>query len=104
VLKQANGVCEVCGEPAKLVHHIDGLKDNHDISNLSALCFKCHFAVHHEDGETNKKTSKYIREFGFTLREIRKKLGVSFPTICKWAKDKQKKEWMKRELENCLQG
>ena len=31
VLKNSKGKCDICGKPAKIVHHIDGDKSNHNI-------------------------------------------------------------------------
>jgi len=46
VFKISNGKCVICGEPAKLVHHIDRDKSNHSFINLIALCRYCHRALH----------------------------------------------------------
>ena len=37
VLQRSKGKCEICGAPARLVHHIDGEKNNHSLDNLIAL-------------------------------------------------------------------
>ena len=78
-LKEADGKCEVCGEEAFCIHHIDGSVDNHALENLAVLCKKCHFIMHAGRNEENfsvrPKTSKYIREYGMTLREIANKYG-----------------------------
>ena len=40
-------LCEVCGQRAVDIHHIDGRGKGKDvISNLIALCRKCHYAAH----------------------------------------------------------
>lgn len=60
-LKEANGKCEVCGEEAKYVHHLDESKDNHKMDNLAALCMRCHSILHadrtnlthHKDSDGN---------------------------------------------------
>lgn len=40
-------LCEVCGQRAVDIHHIDGRGKGKDvISNLIALCRKCHNAAH----------------------------------------------------------
>ena len=46
-LIDVNYKCEICHEEAKVVHHIDGTKDNHAVENLKALCHKCHIRVYH---------------------------------------------------------
>ena len=71
-LQEAKGKCEVCGEDAYFVHHLDGSKDNHNLENLAVLCRKCHMILHH--GE-HRKTSKYIRLYGMSLKEMAEKFG-----------------------------
>lgn len=38
--------CEICSKDTKLVHHIDGGRKNHQISNLKVLCRKHHILAH----------------------------------------------------------
>ena len=85
VLSEANGLCEICGKAARIVHHIDESTDNHTLDNLKALCNTCHRAVHQEDmyGEGIRetlprgRTSKYRRKYGLTLEEMTQKYGYS---------------------------
>jgi len=78
-LKEANGKCEACEEEAFCVHHLDGSVDNHSLDNLAVLCKKCHYILHAGRNEENfsvrRKTSKYIREYGMTLKGIANKYG-----------------------------
>lgn len=76
-LKQASGKCEVCNEPAKAIHHIDLCKDNHNLDNLIVLCTNCHHTLHAEEKRVIKKTTKFIRTYGMTLRQIKEKYGGS---------------------------
>ena len=48
-LATTNGRCQSCKEEAGLVHHVDGDKDNHNISNLSPLCRSCHARIHTQE-------------------------------------------------------
>lgn len=48
VLSKANGICEKCGKPARLVHHRDGGRTDHSPENLVALCTRCHGCIHSE--------------------------------------------------------
>jgi len=73
-LKETGGKCEVCGEDAFCIHHIDEQKDNHSLENLAALCYKCHNVFH---ADRKARTSKYIREYGLTLKEMAKEYGGS---------------------------
>ena len=60
-------LCEVCGQRAVDIHHIDGRGKGKDvISNLIALCRKCHNAAHglektylHKDVIHKKKKKVY---------------------------------------------
>ncbi len=95
-LQQVKGRCEVCGEKAHSIHHIDGSKNNHDIDNLAVLCQKCHGTIH--SGRKNK-TSKYIRECGMTLKEIAEKVGACPGTVGKaFRKNGEEKEYFLRKL------
>ncbi len=66
-LDKANHECILCHAPVKIVHHLDLSKDNHELENLVPLCSKCHSYVHRRGA---KKTSKYIREYGYTLKQL----------------------------------
>jgi DNA-binding XRE family transcriptional regulator len=46
IIKKVNYTCEICGKKARYVHHKDGTRYNHDLSNLQALCGSCHRKVH----------------------------------------------------------
>ena len=75
-LQQTKCTCEICGKRAQVVHHIDESLDNHSLDNLMALCSKCHRAIHHPDRVYGvHKTSKYIRLYGATMAQIRKRTG-----------------------------
>lgn len=72
-LKKTKGKCEICGNRAVIVHHIDGSKDNHNLENLIPLCRDCHKPLHSNDDNgklLDSRTSKYVRLYGFTLREL----------------------------------
>lgn len=93
-LKQVNGLCEICKNQAKVIHHIDGSNDNHDVENLIAVCFSCHKVLHSDHDEkrpssTNKNHniytrtySKYKRQYGMTLDEMQEKYGYNTSYLC----------------------
>jgi len=89
-LKLSSGKCEICGDKASLVHHIDGTKENHSQENLAALCVTCHWAVHSTDTRnrnySHTKTTKYVRIFGKTLTELGKEFNVSGGSVLAWIK------------------
>lgn len=58
------GQCNRCSELATVLHHIDLNNSNDDISNLRALCHKCHMTKHTNTNKTLKpKTSPQYRKF-----------------------------------------
>ncbi len=46
--------CEICGGKARYIHHIDETKYNHELSNLMAVCPKCHVKLHPKRGRPKK--------------------------------------------------
>ena len=66
IIERDSGTCQLCGEPAKTVHHIDYDKHNNDPSNLILLCRSCH-------GKTNVRRKQWKRHFE-TLMEKRNAL------------------------------
>jgi hypothetical protein len=81
VMDKNNHVCSSCGGAAKVVHHLDGTKTNHEIENLVPLCHSCHAKMH------KKKTSKFKRSHGLTLELIAELRGVKASTILNWIKN-----------------
>jgi len=75
-LKYTKNKCEICGKPAKIVRHIGDLQD-HSFEKLQAVCNRC-FGT---GMRKRKHTSKYRREFGYTLVDIAKKLDCSIEFI-----------------------
>ena len=74
-LKQTKGKCEICGEKATKIHHIDGSKDNHLLDNLIAMCDQCHWTIH-----TGDQTNKYVKEYGMNLSAMVKRYGGEVKT------------------------
>ena len=60
VLNLRKWKCEICGEKAQQTHHKDGNKANHSLSNLQAVCKKCHQLIH-------KQTEK-VKQLQLALR------------------------------------
>ena len=67
-----NPNCEICGKKATQIHHKDFSKTNHQLNNLQALCRKCHYWIH---SDRRNSTSKYLRKYGITLREMVNRYG-----------------------------
>lgn len=106
VLKISKGKCTICGEPAKLVHHVDGDKSNHIMMNLIALCPICHESLHCDSNgrSVRGRATKYGMIFGMTLREIAHLFGVTPSTIHYWIKHPKKREWLENELKRIGKG
>lgn len=77
-LQQSKGRCEVCGKRAYQIHHIDESRNNHTLENLVVVCNHCHGILH--TGRTNK-TTKYIRKYGKSAKEMALQFGCSTGTI-----------------------
>lgn len=69
VVKRDNGICQCCGEPGNLVHHIDNTgpdtqfhggrisnKTNNDPGNLLLMCRRCHSDIH----RLNNKDTRHL--------------------------------------------
>lgn len=56
-MARAHGLCEICGKPAKIVHHKVWLNENNindvtvtlDWDNLMAVCHNCHDHIHQSE-------------------------------------------------------
>jgi len=79
VLNSAGWICAKCGGKANSVIHKDGSRDNHEIANLEARCNNCI-----DQKRAKKKTSKFIRIYGNTLKEIAVRLNVADVTVLIW--------------------
>ncbi len=56
----AGDTCQVCGSVGKIeCHHKDGGRDNHDHSNLQALCPSCHKKAHYITGRVKRGEKGY---------------------------------------------
>jgi len=76
-LKQTLCKCEVCGEQANTIHHIDESNDNHEADNLIVLCHKCHRVYHSGPNDMSKHTKLY----GMTLLQIAEEIKCSESTV-----------------------
>lgn len=57
VMKRDNSTCYLCGSSATEVDHkVAG--DNHDLSNLAAICNKCHRAKSSTEGHQAKQGTR----------------------------------------------
>jgi hypothetical protein len=65
-------MCEACGRPAIDIHHINGRGKGKDvISNLMALCRKCHTRAHGGNDYVSKEQFQYIHNFFLTGRSTK---------------------------------
>lgn len=103
VLKDARGKCEICGEHANIVHHIDSSNNNHDLKNLISVCNKCHKALHRDDRDKGEGTSKLRREYGMTAKEIALYFGVLPHTVYNWLRTSAGREKILSLKKNILE-
>lgn len=76
-MRSQHGICERCGQPAKIVHHRIWLNDSNindpeitlGWSNLEALCQSCHNEEHKAETQTDEKL--FFDEDG-NLKQIKK--------------------------------
>lgn len=73
--------CELCGEEAKHVHHINKNKSDHRIENLMSICVPCHSKIHAIDKRKPKGTSRYKRVYGHTITELSKMFNLNIAAI-----------------------
>ena len=81
-IKQTKGKCELCGERANCIHHLDESTDNHELDNLMVICYHCHMLYH----SGPYKNTKYIRLYGATTTELAKRHRTPVSTISHWHK------------------
>ena len=68
-----NPICEICNKkPAVEIHHKNGDKSNHRLSNLVASCHRCNTKIRFKSNN-----SKFRRIYGMNLKEIASKLRYS---------------------------
>lgn len=78
-----NPNCELCGAPAKHIHHRDFKRVNHSLSNLQALCVKCHGYVHRRRGEVERCGLGYKA----ALIRRKKNIPLNFPKNRWWKEE-----------------
>jgi len=49
-----NNTCQICGEKAVLIHHIDKNNSNNNPTNLISLCNNCHLNLHRPTEQSKK--------------------------------------------------
>ena len=101
VLQKSKGKCEICGNPAQIVHHIDEDKSNHSIDNLIALCHHCHVNLHRDNNGKSHlgRPNKCNLEYNLPVKEIAKMFGVTSGAVYYWIRNPKKKEWLTKELD-----
>ena len=103
-LQEAKGKCEVCGEPASQVHHLDEDKANHKLENLAILCVRCHAILHTGPTIRAQSTSKYRRLYGMNLREMTEHFGGSETYYLMLHRKGQLAEFLSKRVTECQHG
>lgn len=73
-----NPKCEMCDKPAIEVHHRNGDKSDHRLSNLMPSCRSCNGGIRFRP---NRSPFKYRKVYGMTLIELSEKFNCSMKTI-----------------------
>jgi len=86
VMERDKHTCFKCGNPTNQVHHKDHKKTNHSITNLVACCQSCNLKIAWSTRPKKRdvkkpKTSKFIRLYGRTIRELTKALNLSVDLV-----------------------
>jgi hypothetical protein len=71
IILMQNPKCERCGKPATEIHHKDGSKTNHKLSNLMAVCHPCNAKLR------TRPNIRFLATYGITQEEIAKKLKIN---------------------------
>lgn len=103
VLKRSSGKCEICGVSATEIHHIDEDKSNHDLTNLLAVCRRCHLALHggsFRASTVNGGTSKIKRIFGISAAELAEAIGCSTAWVYERVRNGKEEEVRKAYAES----
>lgn len=74
VLEEEKYTCYLCGKYTNHIHHLDGLKINHDRNNLRACCNRCNLKM---AGPRKPYLSKYVKIYGKTLKMLATELKIS---------------------------
>lgn len=90
--EQTRGKCEVCGNPAKHIHHKDKTKTNHSLENLTAVCIPCHFDLHAGEMGRHRKYGKY------SLVEMGQHANLSTREVWKYFNNKKVSEKTKNKI------
>jgi len=98
-LESVHWVCELCGGKATEIHHKDGRKSNHDITNLIATCHKCHMSKLHK----TMKRRPALLYHGKTIKELITLTDLSYTTIYKFIKNKKQSKLVKFMIDTLLQ-
>lgn len=73
--------CEMCDKPAVCIHHRNGDKSDHRLSNLMASCIKCNAGIRFKPNN-----AKYFRLYGISFSEISSKTNYTYAHIYGWHK------------------
>lgn len=85
VMKENDFACKMCGNKARIVHHIDGSRVNHSKENLIPLCDKCHSQIHGSKSIIPKLNSLRITSLivlkGLSKQSFAELIGINPPTL-----------------------
>lgn len=79
IILMQNPKCEKCGKPATEIHHKDGSKINHQLSNLMAICHPCNSKIRFKPNNT-----EFYKQFGISSYQMAKRLNISYINLYNW--------------------
>ena len=68
ILERDNHKCQICGEGANFIHHIDKDNFNNNPNNLISICSKCHLELHRPEDLSFLHTPEAIQKRREILR------------------------------------
>lgn len=82
-------ICKTCGNFGVVVeHHIDGNRENNDITNRILICPTCHYLIHYRRYELRLESDQHVLYNGDKpvcnqrrLKEIEQRMLEEFETI-----------------------
>ncbi|MFH1231363.1 MAG: HNH endonuclease signature motif containing protein, partial [Planctomycetota bacterium] len=90
-----NPICEICKKNSAVeIHHKDFSRDNHNLSNLQAVCHSCHprrlrvkiISIDKVKIIRDTLSSEIHQRYGMTVKDIATKLNRSQGFVVYWHK------------------
>jgi len=76
IILMNNHECEICGKPATEIHHKNGNKADHRLSNLVAICHKCNLGIRFRPNNT-----PFYQKYKMSSYQMAKRLNISYSIL-----------------------